>query len=239
MQKTCQPEQGNTAASRSGRRIPGLKERLDVQDLPNPPTWSPDQEVIPGKPCTTHGLHLYSKRWCDRNLQSVPSEAHIASRYDQCHTQSRNSHESEEVKTDEVEVQPAENSKRRRKIEEMQGLNSDDLSDYANVPHIPFVENSRLPANIERRGYPRLIHVEHFTRKTNTDKLTMADFVATILFHHNPQTLTAFFDEKRYPKFGFATRSPRKAQDFAIEGKRKANGLVVKVHARSLTITRG
>ena len=235
MQETCQPHQGNTAASRSDRRIRGLKERPAVQDLPNPPTRSPDQEVMPGKPCTTFGLHLYSKPWCDKNLQSVLSEAHSASKY----YQSRNSHESEEVKTDEIEVQPAESNRKRRKIEHMQGLNSDDLSDYANVPHIPFVDNSRLPANIDRRGYPRVIHIEHFTEETNTDNLTMADFVATILFHHNPQTLMAFFDEERYPKFGFAARNPSKAQDFAIERERKKNGLVVKVHACCLTRTRG
>ena len=124
-------------------------------------------------------------------------------------------------------------------IEHTEARDSDKLSDYANVPHIPFMKNSGLPADIERRGYPRLIRIECFIRKTNTDNLTMADFLATILFHHNPQTLTAFFDEKRYPKFGFATRSPSKAQDFAIERVRKEQGLVVKVHARSLTITRG
>ena len=67
----------------------------------------------------------------------------------------------------------------------------------------------------------------------------MADFVATILFHHDPHKLTAFFDEKRYPKFGFAARNPSKAQDFASERERKKNGLVVKVHACCLTITRG
>ena len=215
MQKICQPYQGQTAASRSGRRIRGLKERPDVQDLPKTPTWSPDQEVMPGKPCTTRGLHLYSKRWSDRNLQSVLSEGRSASIYYQYHTQSHNRHDSEEVETDEIEVQPDESSNKRRKIEHMQGLNSDELSDYGNVPHILFVGKS--PANIDRRGYPRLIHIEHFTEETNTDNLTMADFVATILFHHSPNTLTAFFDEKRYPKFGFAARNPTKAQDFAIE----------------------
>lgn len=153
--------------------------------------------------------------------------------------QSRNSHDCEEVETDEIEVQPTESSKKRQKIEHAQARDSDKLFDYANVPHIPFVDNANLPADIERRGYPRLIHIEHFTKETNTDNLTMADFVATILFHHNPQTLTAFFDEKRYPKFGFATRSPSKARDFAIERERKEHGLVVKVHASSLTTTRG
>lgn len=227
MQKACEPHQDNTTASRSGRHIQGLNERRDVQDLPNPPTCSPGQEAMPGDSCTTRGLHVYSKRWCDRNYESVLSEAHSAS---------RSYHDKEEVETDEIEVQPAESSRKRRKIEHMQGLDSNDLSDYANVPHIPFVENPALPADFERRGYPRLIQIEHFTRETNTDNLTMADFVATILFHHNPQTLTAFFDEKRYPKFGFAARNTSKAQDFAIERERKKNGLVVKVHACSLTI---
>ncbi|KAK0509079.1 hypothetical protein JMJ35_008450 [Cladonia borealis] len=141
-------------------------------------------------------------------------------------TGTMNRHDSEEVETYEIEVQPAESGEKRRRIEHMQGLSSDELSDFANVPHIPFVENSRLPAKIDRRGYPRLIHIEHFTKETNTDDLTMADFVAAILFHHNPHTLTAFFDERRYPKFGFAERNPSKAQDFAIERERKKNGLV-------------
>ncbi len=239
IQKTCQLHRENTATSRSGRHIRGLKERPDMQDLPNPPPCSPNQEAMPGEPCTTRGLHLDSEQWCDRKYQSVVREDHSAAGFDLCHTQSRNSHDCEEVETDEIEVQPAESSRKRRKIEQTQALDSDKLSDDANVPHILFVENARLPADIERRGYPRLIHIEHFTRKSNTDNLTMADFVATILFHHNPQTLTAFIDEKRYPKFGFAIRRPSKAQAFEIERERKGHGVVVKVHARSLTITRG
>ena len=152
MQKTCQPHQRNTAACGSGRRIRGLKEHPEMLDLPNPPTCSLGKEATPGEPRTTRSLHLYSKGWCDRNYESVLSEAQSASKYYQCRTQSRNRHESEEVKTEKIEVQPSESSRKRRKIEHMQGLNSDELSDYANIPHIPFVENSRLPANIDRRG---------------------------------------------------------------------------------------
>lgn len=213
MQKTCQAHQETTAASSSGRHVQGLKERPDVQDLSNSPRCSPGQGAMLGHSCTTRGLHLDSKRWRDRNYESVLREARSASRYHQRQTQARNSHDSEEVETDKNEVQPPESSKKRRKIEHTEARDSDKLSDYANVPHIPFMENSGLPADIERRGYPRLIRIECFTRETNTDNLTMADFLATILFHHNPQTLTAFFDEKRYPKFGFATRSSSKAQD--------------------------
>ena len=239
MQQTCQLHRENTATSRSGRYIRGLKGRPDTQDLPNPPTCSPNQEAMPGEPCTTRGLYLDSEQRCDRKYQSVVREDHSAAGFYQCYTQSRNSHDCEEVETDEIEVQPAESSRKKQKIEHTQTLDSDKPSDYANVPHILFVENAKLPADIERRGYPRLIHIEHFTRESNTDNLTMADFVATILFHHDPQTLTAFIDGKRYLKFGFATRSPSKAQAFAIERERKGHGLVVKVHNSSLTITRG
>ena len=231
MQKTCQLHRENTAASGSCRHIRGLNEPLDMQDLPFYPTCSPYQETMLGELYTSRGLHRYSNQWCDRKHQSVVREDHSAVGDYQGHTQSRNSHDCEEVETNEIEVQPAESSNKRRKIEHTQGRDNDKLSDYVNFPHIPFVENARLPADIERRGYPRLIHIEHFSRETNTDNLTMADFVATILFHHSPQTLTAFFDEKRYPKFGFATRSPSRVQDFAIERKRKEHGLVVKVRA--------
>ncbi len=219
MQKICQLHQENTAATRSGRHIRGLKERQDKQGLSNHLTYSLCQEAMPGEPCTTRGLHLYSKQWCERMYQSAVRDDRSAVRYYQCHTQSRNGHDCEEVETNEIEEQSAESTNKRRKTEHTQDRDSAKLSDYANIPHIPFVENARLPADIERRGYPRLIHIDYCTRETNTDNLTMADFVTTILYPHNPQTLTAFFDAKMYPKFGFATRNLNKAQDFRSRGK--------------------
>ena len=82
--------------------------------------------------------------------QSVVREDHSLSRYYQCDTQSRYIHKGEEVETDEIEVQPAESNEKRRKIEHMQGLDSDEPSDHANLPHIPFLENFTLPADIKR-----------------------------------------------------------------------------------------
>ena len=116
MQKTCQPHQETTAASSSGRHVQGLKERPDVQDLSNSPTCSPGQGAMPGHSCTTRGLHLDSKRWRDRNYESVLREARSASRYHQRQTQARNSHDSEEVETDKNEVQPPESSKRDERL---------------------------------------------------------------------------------------------------------------------------
>ena len=239
MQKTCQLHRENTAGTRSGRHIRGLGDRPDTQGLSNHLTCSLCQEAVPVVPCTTCGLRLYSKRWCDRMYQSAIRDDHDAVRYYQCHTHSHNGHDCEEVEINKIGEQHTKSTNKRQKTEHTQARDSAKPSDYANIPHIEFVENARLPADIERRGYPRLIHIENFTRETDTDNLTMADFVATILYHHNPQILTASFDEKRYLKFGFATRDPNKAQDFAIERERGEHGLVVKVHAQSLTIIRG
>lgn len=108
---------------------------------------------------------------------------------------------------------------------------------YTNGPAFNFRRVSpHLTACARSRGRPRVIELRSFTEESNKQNLTMADVVATVLFHHDPKSLNAFMDMDSFPTFRFLRKqSDRKARDFVIERRRESYGVVVKVSGTQLT----
>lgn len=80
----------------------------------------------------------------------------------------------------------------------------------------------------DRRGYPRVVDLESFTNNSNKEYFTMADIVATILWHHNPKSLKAFLDTKTRHIFSFVRKeSDKKGQNSVIERREEETGTKV------------
>lgn len=111
---------------------------------------------------------------------------------------------------------------------------------YTNGPAFNFRRISpQLTASTKSRGHARVIELGSFTEESNKQNLTMADVVATVLFHHDPKSLHAFMDMDSFPTFRFLRKqSDRKARDFVIERRRESYGVVVKVSGIQLIVRR-
>ena len=93
----------------------------------------------------------------------------------------------------------AESQKERAKVEL-------DPPGFTDGPPIKFRRVSpKLTACAKSRGFPRVIDLKNFTAASNKQNLTilMADVVATVLFHYDSLSLSAFMDMDNYPTFHF------------------------------------
>lgn len=84
-----------------------------------------------------------------------------------------------------------------------------------------------------------MIDLKTFAEASDKQNLTVADFVATVLFHYDPLNLYVLMNIDPYSTFQFIRKeSDHKIQNFIIERYRESYGVVVKVWCFQLVAVR-
>ena len=215
MQEIVDLGEETDASARFGTFLLKLRETSEWQRLEDAVSCSVCLKNTPTEPCVLDCLHVYC-RLCFRTLAR---DRHPTVTCLRCHRTSVRGQDCERVIaiSRECGSRHGKSSTKRRKL-----LHSD-------FAPIKYVKSVRRAPDLERRGYPRLIHIDNFEDEMYTDSLTMADFVATMLLHYDPQSMEAFFNEKCYSEFSLTRTDSHTANDIIIKRQRKDHDVLVTV----------